>query len=116
MSSELLAQVTRTYAEQSKGWKERNLFQRQWVFRDFKKQTGMSVEEMGAELANIAKSVKTGLASKECVENLSKLGSYYKHQQELLKGFEKNPKKLEENMKEIQDWIDKIQALTATLG
>jgi len=115
-SSELLVQVIRTYAEQSKGWKDRNLFQRQWVFRDFKKQTGMSVEEMGAELASIAKSVKTGRASKESVENLSRLSSYYKHQQELLQGFEKNPKKLEENMNEIQGWIDEVQALIASLG
>jgi len=116
VSSELLAQVVRTYAEQSKGWKDRNLFQRQWVFRDFKKQTGMSVDEMGVELADIAKSVKTGQTSKESVENLRKLASYYKHQQELLQGFERNPKKLEENTKEIQGWIEKIQALIATMG
>ena len=114
-SLELLDEVVTTYEEQSKGWKERNVFQRQWVFRDFKKQTGMSVDEMGAELANVANSLKGGKVSKETVAILNKLGAYYKHQQELLRGFEKNPKKLEENLKEIQTWMDEIQGLVASL-
>jgi len=115
-SIELLDEVVHTYAEQSRGWKERNLFQRQWVFRDFKKQTGMSVDEMGAELARIADSLKGGRISKGTVEILDKLGTYYKHQQELLQGFEKNPKKLEENLKEIQTWIDEIQTTSKSFG
>ena len=114
-SSELLDEVITTYSEQSKGWKERGLFQRQWVFRDFKKQTEMSVDEMGAELAGIANSLKGGKVSKEALKTLNKLGAYYKHQQELLRGFEKNPKKLEENLKEIQTWMDQIQSLIASL-
>jgi len=67
-SLELLDEVVNTYAEQSKGWKERNLFQRQWAFRDFKKQTGISVDEMGAELARIADAMKEGRVTKETVE------------------------------------------------
>jgi len=114
-SFELLDKVVTTYAEQSKGWKERNLFQRQWVFRDFKKQTGMSVDEMGAELTSITNSLKGGKVPKEAVETLNKLDAYYKHQQELLRGFEKNPKKLEENLKEIQTWMDEIEGLTVSL-
>ena len=114
-SLELLDEVVSTYAEQSKGWKERNLFQRQWVFRDFKKQTGMSVDEMGAELARIADSLKGGRISKGTVEILDNLRVYYKHQQELLQGFEKDPKRLEENLKEIQKWMDDIQGLIISL-
>lgn len=114
-SLELLDEIVTTYAEQSKGWKERNLFQRQWVFRDFKKQTGMSIDEMGAELANVANSLKGGRVSKETVAILNKLGAYYKHQQELLRGFEKNPKKLEENLREIQTWMNEIQSLVDSL-
>ncbi len=114
-SSELLDHVVATYAEQSKGWKERNLFQRQWVFRDFKKHTGMSVDEMRAELASFAESLERGKISKEAIEVLNKLAAYYKHQQELLRGFEKNPKKLEENLREIQTWVDEIRDLTANL-
>jgi len=114
-SSQLLDEVVATYAEQSKGWKERNLFQRQWVYRDFKKQTGMSVDEMGAELGNIANSLKGGKVSEKTIGTLNKLGEYYKHQQGLLQGFEKDPRKLQENLKEIQTWIDEIQSLIVSL-
>ena len=114
-SYELLGEVVTTYAEQSKGWKERNLFQRQWVFRDFKKQTGMSVDEMGTELGSIANSLKGGKVSEKAVGTLNKLGEYYKHQQELLRGFEKDPRKLQENLKEIQTWMDEVQSLIVSL-
>jgi len=52
---------------------------------------------------------------KEAIETLNKLDAYYKHQQELLQGFEKNPKKLEENLKEIQTWMDEIEGLIISL-
>ncbi len=114
--AELLEAVVRTYAGQSKGWKERNLFQRQWVYRDFKKQTGMSVDEMGAELAAITGSrSKTGL-TQNSVEVLGKLRAYYKHQAELLRGFERDPKKLEGGLKEIQSWVEEVQAVIDARG
>jgi len=43
---ELYQAILKTYIEQSEGWKKRNLFERQWVSRDFKKTTGMSIDEM----------------------------------------------------------------------
>ena len=75
----------------------------------------MSVDEMGAVLARIADAMNEGRVTKETVEILEKLGACYKHQQELLRGFEKNPKKLEENLKEIQNWIYEIQGLIVSL-
>ena len=111
ISAALLGKVAKTYAEQSRGWKERNLFQRQWVFRDFKKNTGMSVDEMAAELANMKS--RGGSVPKGSAAVLEKLSSYYKHQEDLLRGFEKDPKKLDEGLKAIQTWIDDIQDLLA---
>ena len=108
--AELIGKVVKTYAEQSKGWKERNLFQRQWVYRDFKKQTGMSVDEMAAELAAVAGPGRKGAMARNTVEILGKLSSYYKHQADLLRGFEKDPEKLEEGLKAIQSWIAEVQA------
>ena len=114
VSATLLDKVIRTYTEQAKGWKERNVFQRQWVFRDFKKHTGMSVDEMASELANL-KPRRTGGVSRSATVVLNKLNSYYKHQSELLRGFEKDPRKLEEGLKAIQTWLDEIQDLLASL-
>ena len=56
------------------------------------------------------------MLARNSVEVLRKLGSYYKHQADLLRGFEKDPKKLEDGLKAIQSWIDEIQAVTDTGG
>ena len=53
-------------------------------------------------------------------EILEKLVSYYKHQQELLRGFEKDQTKLDEGLREIQEWIDEVEeaigSFTSTLN
>jgi hypothetical protein len=48
--SDLYQAVVKTYSEQSESWKKRNLFERQWVSRDFKKTIGMSIDEMQTTL------------------------------------------------------------------
>jgi predicted nuclease with TOPRIM domain len=109
--------VQKTYLEQSEGWKKRNLFERQWISRDFKKNTGMSIDEMQTTVKALGNSLKTQASTAEFVEPLNRLAAYYEHQQEQLKGFEKDPKKLEENLKIIDGWIidvkQLVQALTA---
>lgn len=111
-SADAMEKVLSTYQEQSLGWKRMNVFQRQWVMRDFKKRTGMSVDEMSSELVTISNLINCGEAKQQVVaETLQKLLSYYKHQKELLEGFEKDPKRLEENRKAIQNWIGELQNL-----
>ena len=112
---ELYQAVFKTYLEQSEGWKKRNLFERQWVSRDFKKTTGNSIDEMQTTLKELGNSLKSGGSTAEFIESLNQLVGYYLHQQEQLRGFEKNPKKLEENLKIIDGWIKDAKALVATL-
>ncbi len=112
---ELYEAVMKTYIEQSEGWKKRNLFERQWVSRDFKKTTGLSIDEMQTTLKELGNSLKTGAPNVEFIEPLNQLTGYYKHQQEQLKGFEKNPQKLEENLKIIDAWVKDTQALMQVL-
>jgi NAD(P)-dependent dehydrogenase (short-subunit alcohol dehydrogenase family) len=117
-STALLKRVLKTYEEQSQGWKDRNVFQRQWVFRDFKKQTGMSVDEMLLSLNQLGDSMERGTpvpGTSVQADPLGKLVSYYKHQQDLLRGFEKEPGKLEEGLHSIQTWIDEVQELRSSL-
>lgn len=45
-----LSPVLSTYKEQSAGWMSRNVFERQWIMRDFKKETGLAVDIMQEEL------------------------------------------------------------------
>jgi hypothetical protein len=112
---ELYQVVMKTYFEQSEGWKKRNLFERQWVSRDFKKTTGLSIDEMQTTLKTLGNNLKTKASTVDFIEPLTQLAGYYVHQQEQLKGFEKNPKKLEENLKIINSWIEDAKALTKLL-
>jgi len=113
---ELYQQVMKTYTEQSEGWKKRNLFERQWVARDFKKNAGMSIDEMLGALKNVGSNLKNQTATGASVETLKKLAGYYEHQQEQLKGFEKDPKKLQENLAIMDGWLRDIRALIVTLS
>jgi len=108
---ELYDAVFKTYLEQSEGWRKRNLFERQWISRDFKKQTGMSTDEMLNALKVVGENLKNQMPTSGSVETLQLLSAYYEHQQEQLKGFEKNPQKLEENLKIMDNWIHAIKDL-----
>jgi hypothetical protein len=102
-AKKLAAKVLETFSEQADGWSKRNLFERQWVVRDFRKNTGMSVEEMSAALRQLAE----GSGS---METLRKLAGYYRHQEELLRGYEKDPAKVKKGAEAIASWIAEIDA------
>ncbi|MBN2004401.1 MAG: SDR family NAD(P)-dependent oxidoreductase [Anaerolineae bacterium] len=109
----LCAQVHATLKQQADGWKQRSLFERQWVIRDFKKTAGMSVEEWLAALAGL----ESGLRRGEDIPRLplEKLAGYYTHLAELAKGYEKNAAKLEENLRYVYSWRDEVVALSDLL-
>ncbi len=64
------------YAEQSEGWKKRNLFERQLVSRDFKKNTGMSADEMLTTMKDLGDKIKTDNTTAEFIEPLKRLNAY----------------------------------------
>jgi NAD(P)-dependent dehydrogenase (short-subunit alcohol dehydrogenase family) len=113
--NELYQSVLKTFMDQSEGWKKRNLFERQWVSRDFKKTTGFSIDEMQVKLKALGDSLKTGASTAESIDTVNKISAYYLHQQEQLKGFEKNPQKLEENLKIMDGWIEDATALVQSM-
>jgi hypothetical protein len=110
---ELYHSVLKTFLEQSEGWKKRNLFERQWVSRDFKKTAGMSIDEMQTVLKALGSNLKKG--DREGNDAVNKVAAYYMHQQEQLRGFEKNPQKLAENLKIMDGWINDAKALVQAL-
>ena len=112
---ELYKRVMKTYIEQSDGWKKRNLFERQWVSRDFKKNTGMSIAEMLTALKGIGSNLNRKVPLQDSIEVLEKLRDYYGHQQVQLKGFEKDPKKLQESLEIIDGWKTDIRLLLESL-
>ncbi len=114
--SDLYQAVSRTYMEQSQGWKKRNLFERQWISRDFKKTTGMSIDEMQTTIDVLGAKLKVNAKTAEFIEPINQLAGYYVHQQEQLRGFEKDPRKLEENLKIIDGWVKDAKVLVAALS
>jgi NAD(P)-dependent dehydrogenase (short-subunit alcohol dehydrogenase family) len=115
-ATELYQAVLKTFMDQSEGWKKRNLFERQWVSRDFKKNTGYSIDEMQTTLKSLGDKLAPGTQKAEYIEAVNKVKEYYVHQQEQLKGFEKNQKKLEENLKVMDGWITDAQDLRQALS
>ncbi|HUE97925.1 MAG TPA: SDR family NAD(P)-dependent oxidoreductase [Anaerolineales bacterium] len=94
-----------TLKEQSDDWKRRSLFERQWVIRDFRKTAGMPVEEWLETLRQLEENLQRGVVSRAPLE---KLAGYYEHLAELAKGYEKNPAKLEENLRHVFHWRDEV--------
>lgn len=109
-----LLRVQTTLKEQSEGWKSRSVFERQWVIRDFKKTAGLTVEEWLSQLD----SLKNEIVDNGSINNLpplEKLSGYYNHMAELAKGYEKNPAKLEENLKFVYGWKAEVDDLIVAI-
>jgi hypothetical protein len=101
-----------TLKEQSDGWKQRSLFERQWVIRDFRKTAGMPVEEWLETLRQLREDIGRGVVSHPPLE---KLAGYYEHLAELARGYEKNPVKLEESLRHVYRWRDEVEELAKML-
>lgn len=106
--------VLDTFQSQTEGWKERSLFERQWMLRDFKKNAGMPVEIWLDQLNSLVSSLKNNTPIPETP--LEKLSNYYEHMAELAKGYEKDQQKLAENLKHIYTWRDDVINLIKLLS
>jgi NAD(P)-dependent dehydrogenase (short-subunit alcohol dehydrogenase family) len=108
------ARVLATLKEQSDGWKQRSLFERQWVLRDFRMTAGMPVEEWLAALEHLQVELDGPRALTP--PPISRLAAYYTHLGELAKGYEKNPAKLEESLRHVYSWRDDALELARLLA
>jgi hypothetical protein len=104
--------VRATLKEQSDSWKSRSLFERQWVIRDFRKTAGMPVEEWLETLRQLDEDLQRGVLFHPPLE---KLAGYYDHLAELAKGYEKDPNKLDENLRHVYRWRDEVKELEEIL-
>ena len=109
----LCQRVRQTLTAQSAGWRERSIFERQWMLWDFRKNAGMNVDEW----LDALKRLEEGLAGKGPLESLplADLADYYEHMADLARGYEKEPKKLEENLAHIHAWREEVLGLIKAL-
>lgn len=109
VDAEVLGRVARTFSEQYKGWKERNVFERQWVLRDFRKCVGRPADEVQARMQELAQS--GGLLAAGDRPLLEALVRYWQRQDQLLQSFEKDPQKRQAHSRTIHGWIADLQSL-----
>lgn len=112
---EYLKKIYMTYEEQYNGWKSMNIFEKQWVMRDFKKFMGLSSEQAYDKLKVINSNIQCGDYQDLSSERMffEHLKEYWKHQLKLLQGYEKNRNKLQENTRIISGWILDIEKVLA---
>ena len=86
---------------------ERNIFERQWVLRDFKKTVGISAGQFQSDMLQQEKELTAESENGFTVyrDHFEKLKRYYQRQYKLLQGYEKNPDKRKEHSDIILSWI-----------
>lgn len=106
----LCSKISQTFKEQVEGWYNRSIFQKQWILRDFKKYAGGNPEHFIEELEKLEKEIRNNEMTSIKYEELplNQLRTYYMHQIDLLKGYERNPDKLKENLSIMNGWIHDI--------
>lgn len=107
---ELLKDISKTFNEQVEGWLNKSIFEKQWIIRDFKKHTGSNTEYFINRLKEIENLINIDRITKNnnIKMDIEKLSSYYKHQIDLMKGYEKDPDKVIEYTNVLLEWIEKI--------
>ncbi len=107
----LVSGIRAVYQEQYDGWFKRSIFERQWVLRDLKKVMKLSAEQVKEKLERMDTALSRGDSKPVRAEKelLVLLLAYYEHQMKLMKGYEKDPAKVEENTKIINGWIEDLE-------
>jgi len=113
----LCSQVRQSLQRQSNDWKQRSVFERQWIHRDFRKTAGKSVSEWLGALEELECWLLADVPAYESIIHLplEKLAEYYDHLADLAKGYEKDPVKLEENLRYVHRWRDDVDDLIRLL-
>lgn len=102
----LCKDVYQTLKEQSNGWSERSIFERQWLLRDFKKSAGMPIEQWLEALEKMNHFLSTNDLTNlaQLYVPLEQLAQFYQHLQELAKGYIKDPTELAANLAIVRGW------------
>lgn len=106
-------EVIKVFKEQYTGWMERNIFERQWILRDFKKTVGCSVDQFSEIMHRIEAIVLDNKIEdiNSYSSDFEKLMKYYQHQYILLQSFERNSEKLKEHSEILQRYIDDLNTI-----
>ena len=110
---ELCNRILSTLEEQSAGWKERSVFEYQWMLRSFRKQAGMPVEKWIEALKRLEQALESRDAvSLSAIQTpLNLLAGFYANLYEMAKGYIKDPGQREEQLRIVQGWHEDVERL-----
>jgi hypothetical protein len=109
----LTGKVRSVLAEQTGGWKQRSVFEQQWLIRSFKKYAGMTVEEWLQTLDRLGQAAE-GHSSDDLAAIRAPLGalaSYHGYMYEMGKGYIKDPLEREKNLAIVRTWQSDAETL-----
>lgn len=110
--------VRATLAEQSAGWKERSFFERQWMLRDFKQRAGMPVERWLESLGQLEERLSVGSLDGVGDQRfaLDRLAAFYGHLGDLARGYVKDPRQRDEQVRLTAGWKAEVERLIEQLA
>lgn len=109
----LCRSVRTTLAEQSAGWKDRSIFERQWLIRTFRQKASLPVDEWLGVLAQLEAALQRQDSTALAMINapLDRLAAYYDHLHEMAKGYVKDPVQLDEQLRIVRSWQLEVEQL-----
>ncbi len=113
----MINKMITVYEEQYLGWMARNVFERQWILRDFKKVVGVSAEQFKSDMDYLKEELeqRSTINFSHYKEHFEKLKLYFQRQHKLLQGFEKNTDKLKENSDIIMAWVNTLSEIITNI-
>ena len=115
---DMTRKVRTVLVEQTGGWKQRSVFEQQWLIRSFKKNAGMTVEEWLETLDRLEKAA--GAHSSEALAAVrapvKALAAYHAFMYETGKGFIKDPLEREKNLAIVRGWQEDAEELGRLLN
>ncbi len=115
-ASDVCARVRATLAEQVEGWKDRGLFERKWMERDFGQAAGLRAEDALAQLDRLQANIDDGRPDHGWRVLLPALSRYYQHYAGLARGYTKDPAELRTQLDAIEAMRADVERLEALLG
>jgi hypothetical protein len=112
----LCRDVHATLAKESASWKERSVFERQWLMRTFRQKASLSVDEWLRALEQLQSALEQQTpASVMPSVALDRLAAYYAHLHEMAKGYAKDPAERDEQLRIVKGWQAAVEELDALL-
>ena len=114
----LCGEVRATLAKEVEGWKQRPLFEKQWMLRDFKQVSGMTPDQALLAIDQLSLELKNNDPAKlsQSAQVVQKIVLYHRHYIQLAKNSVKDKGKLAVWLETMQGWLENAQRLADLLS